>query len=104
MRSLLLWTVLGAATLGLFAVTPGTAEAQQWRWNRYYSGYPAYSYAPWYYSYPGYTEYYPPSYSNYYTPGYSSAYYPPVYRSYYYGPPYRSYYYTPYRSYYYYPY
>ena len=92
MRSLFLSAVLGAAALGLLAMTPSQSQAQRWgRWGGAY--YPGYSYYN-----PGYSGYYPsygysyypsynygysyyPSYSYGYYPGYS--YYTPGYRGYY---------------------
>ncbi|MBY0525525.1 MAG: hypothetical protein K2R98_19125 [Gemmataceae bacterium] len=80
MRTMILFLVIGAASLGTTALTPSKAEAT---WPRYYAGYyPAYSYYPVYY----------PAYRSYYAPVYT----PPVVQSYYYAPPVvQSYYYAP---------
>jgi hypothetical protein len=88
MRSLFLSLVLGAASLGLVAVTPSQADAQMfWRWRaRPYYGY---YYAPY-----GYWN------SYYWGPGYTTSYYSyyPGYSTYYYATP--AYYYTPGQYYY----
>src|SRR2546422_5142254 len=89
MRSLILSLVLGAASLGLLAVSPAQAEAQSWRRARPYYGRsyynPGYSY-PYSYGYPSYSYGGPSYYSGYY--GYTPSYYSwPGYRSYYYYSP-----------------
>jgi hypothetical protein len=97
MRSWILSLVLGAASLGLLAVTPSNVEAQRfWRRPQPYSNYysPGYSYYS--YQYPSYSYYSGPSYypGYSYNPGYS--YYNPGYSSYRYAwPGYMSNYYTP---------
>src|SRR5205823_4789265 len=94
MRSLILSLVLGAATLGLWAVTPAQAEAQRfWRGRPVYSNYyyPGYTYS-YSYAYPSYSyswgPTYSPGYSSYYYPGYTSYYWQPGYRAYYTSPGY----------------
>src|SRR5579859_3286715 len=100
MRSFLCSLVLGLATLGTVAVTPGDASARPWRGggygysSYYYPGYSSYYYTPGYSSY-----YYTPSYSSYYYDS-DDYYYPSDSSSYYYSPGYSSYYYTPSTSYY----
>jgi hypothetical protein len=87
MRSLLLSLVLGAASLGMLAVSPSRADAQLFRrwavpyYNTY--SYPAYTYS---YPYPTYRYYWGPTY--YYSPGYPTSYsYYPGYATYYYATP-----------------
>ena len=98
MRSMILSLVLGAASLGLVAVSPSQADAQFVRRSRpvyssnYYPG--TYSYS---YGYPSYSYYWGPTYSpgyySYYSPGYATySYRWPGYRSYYYSPGYYGYY------------
>ncbi len=95
MRSIVLSLILGAASLGLLAVSPSQAEARLFRrwypaYSYYYPGY-TYSYS---YGYPSYSYYWGPGYANYYSyyPGYSTYYYGwPGYRSYYVSPGYYGY-------------
>ena len=99
MRSLILSLVLGAASLGVLAVSASPAEAQRYRRSAppYYSySYPGYAYS---YSYanPSYSYYWDnPGY--YASPGYYGSY--PGYTGYYYSPRYRTYYTPGYNSYY----
>jgi len=100
-----LFALVALGTVGAFLASPGEAQAQRWRWGRYYS-YPAYSsyyYAPYaydmsFYSYPTTSFHYSPASAYTYSYPTTSYYYTPsVYSSYYYSPvmPAASYYYTP---------